>query len=220
MTSRQEGALKNIPLNRRDYRHNYRIIRRRVGGFDRKMQKQQESVKKRERGLDGISKKRKRGRPRQGQYPEILARAENYRGIFTEIWQSLCGPLQAARNEKEVTEAFRSHGEPYAQEFVPRLEVDILTVLREKKFPKRARAQIKFFANSLAGRPVLRPRTSRDICASGFGERNSGSSPHRILRKEYYIECSCGFAGPALNSACRKCGAQISILPDLFLGLP
>ena len=47
-----------------------------------------------------------------------------------------------------LTEAFRSYGEPYAKEFVPRLAADILNVMREKKFPKRVKVQIKFLANS------------------------------------------------------------------------
>ena len=182
------------------------------------MLKQPKTSTKPKRALDPGTEKPKRGRPREGRYPEIQSRAENYSGMFTEIWESLSVPLLAARDDREVVEAFRSRGEPYAQEFVPRLAGDILTVIKERKFPKRARAQIKFLANSLAGRPVVEPRTSRDICALGLAEEKS-RSPHRILRKEFYIECSCGFTGPALNNACRKCGAQISILPELFLGL-
>jgi hypothetical protein len=29
---------------------------------------------------------------------------------------------------------------------------------------------------------------------------------HVIVRREYYIECSCGYKGPALDGACRDCG--------------
>jgi hypothetical protein len=166
--------------------------------------------------IDGNSVKRKRGRPRECQYPEILGRADNYRGIFTEIWLRLSVPLRTARNEQEIIEAFRIAGEPYAEEFVPRLAGDILRVLGEKKFPTRAKAQIRFLANSLAGRPDVEARTSRDICAKGLAEEKS-RSPHRILRKEYYVECSCGFMGPAFNDACRKCGAGISFVSDLLL---
>lgn len=168
--------------------------------------------------VDAFSAKRGRGRPRKCRYPEILGRAQNYRRIFTDIWHRLSVPLLAARNEDEVSDAFRSHGAPYTQEFVPRLAGDILKVLKERKFPKRARAQIKFLANSLAGRPNVEPRTSRDICAKGLAEEKA-RSPHKILRKEFYVECSCGFKGPALNNACRRCGAQISILPELLRGL-
>jgi len=91
-------------------------------------------------------------------------------------------------------------------------------VIREKKFPKRPRAQIEFLANSLAGLPSVEPRTSRDICAKHLAEQKA-KSPHKILRKEFYVECSCGYKGPALNDACRKCGAQISFLPGLLHGI-
>jgi hypothetical protein len=73
-------------------------------------------------------------------------------------------PLLTAQDVDEITEAFRSQAEPYAQEFAPRLSKDILNVIREKKFPKKPKAQIRFLADSLAGRPNVEARTSRDIC--------------------------------------------------------
>ena len=87
----------------------------------------------------------------------------------------------------------------------------------EPKFPKKPRAQIKFLAISLAGRPNVEARTSRDIYAKGLAEEKA-RSPHKILRKEFYVECSCGYKGPASNNACRKCGAQIDLLPELLRG--
>ncbi len=119
--------------------------------------------------------------------------------------------MSIAKNDDEVTDAFKLYGEPYSDQFVPRFASDILGVIQEKKFPKKAKAQAKFMANSLAGIPNVVPRTSRDICAKGLAEEKAKSS-HTILRKEYYVECSCGFKGPALDDACRKCGAQISML--------
>lgn len=169
------------------------------------------------KAIDKIPGRRQRGRPRECRYSEIWGRSENYRAILTNVWERLSGPLLIAESEDEITEAFQSHAPPYGGEFVPRLAGDILRVVREKKFPKRKRAQIKFLANSLAGRPSVEPRTSRDICAKGEAAEKLNSS-HRILRKEYYVECSCGFKGPALNNACRKCGAQISLLAELFYG--
>jgi hypothetical protein len=169
------------------------------------------------KSVDTISKKRGRGRPRKCRYSEIWGRAENYSGIFTEVWQRLSVPLLIARDKDQITEAFMAQAQPYAQEFVPRLASDILTVIREKKLPKKPKAQIKFLANSLAGRPIVEARTSRDICAMGLAKEKA-KSPHKILRKEFYVECSCGFKGPALNNACRKCGAQISLLPELLEG--
>jgi hypothetical protein len=70
----------------------------------------------------------------------------------------------------------------------------------------------------LAGRPIVEARTSRDICAKGLAEEKA-KSPNKILRREFYVECSCGFKGPALNNACRKCRAQISFLPELLRDL-
>jgi hypothetical protein len=168
--------------------------------------------------LDSITKKRGGGRPRECRYSEIWGRADNYRGIFTEIWHRLSVPMLIARDKDQITEAFIARAQPYAQEFVPRLAADILNVIGEKKFPKKPRAQINFLANSLAGRPIIEARTSRDICAKGLAEEKA-KSPHKILRKEFYVECSCGFKGPALNNACRKCGAQISFLPELLHGI-
>ena len=168
--------------------------------------------------FDTVSDKRGRGRPRKGRYSEIWGRAENYRGIFAGIWEKLSGPLLTAQNVDEITEAFRSQAEPYAGEFVPRLSKEIWNVIREKKFPKKPKAQIRFLADSLAGQPNVEARTSRDICAIRSAEEKA-KSPHKILRREFYVECSCGFKGPALNNGCRKCGAQISLLPDILQGL-
>ena len=88
-----------------------------------------------------------------------------------------------------MLQVFQTHAEPYAQEFVPKLAGNILGVIREKKFPKRPRAQVKFLANSLAGLPNVERRTSRDVCAKGLAEQKA-KSPHKILRKEFYVECS------------------------------
>ena len=179
------------------------------------MQTRKNTSKATKETLDSIPGKRGRGRPRLCRYSEILGRAQNYRRILTEVWGRLSGSLLAAANEQEITEAFRSNAQPYTNEFVPRLASDILAVLREKKFPTKPRAQAKFLANSLAGRPNVEARTSRDICAIEVAEEKA-KSPHKILRKEFYVECSCGFKGPALDNACRKCGAEISSLPELL----
>jgi len=103
--------------------------------------------------------------------------------------------------------AFRQFAEPYARQFVPGLSGDILSLLNDPDFPQRAIPRIKFLARSLAGRPTLSFRTSRDICEKAAAQEKL-KSPHRILRQEFYIECSCGYQGPALDNACRKCGAQ------------
>jgi hypothetical protein len=54
--------------------------------------------------------------------------------------------------------------------------------------------------------PEERRRRSRDICQE---ERTKEKRAHRILRYEFYVECSCGFKGRSQNHACQKCGAEI-----------
>jgi hypothetical protein len=170
-----------------------------------------------EKPLDGLREKRGRGRPYEVIHSEVIGRAENYRQTLGYVWPALQRPLLAASTVEEVTEAFESHASSYVREFIPRLAEDILNVVREPKFPKRADPQINFLADSLAGRPNVEPRTSRDICAKERAKER-GKSVHKIIRKEFYVECSCGYKGPAKNNGCRKCGAEISFLPDMLWG--
>jgi hypothetical protein len=167
--------------------------------------------------LDSIQQKRGRGRPRDVQPSEVYGRAENYRQTFGFVWSQLRGPLLAAGTVQEVIEAFEKHAGASALQFVPRLAEDILRIIREPKFPQRPDPQMKFLADSLAGRPEVESRTSRDICARERAKERA-KSPYKILRKEFYVECSCGYKGPARNNACRKCGAEISILPEILWG--
>ncbi len=61
------------------------------------------------------------------------------------------------------------------------------------------------------------PCTSRDICARERASERK-KSPYKIVRHEYYVECSCGYKGPAHDNACRKCGAEIDFLPEVLMG--
>ena len=105
-----------------------------------------------------------------------------------------------------MTKAFQDGARPYDQNFVPSLSALTLQVLRESTLPKRRKPLQRFLADSLAGVGVVTPRRSRDICAA---ERAKAESEHHILRYEFYVECSCGYKGPSINHACRKCGAKI-----------
>ena len=208
-------------LNRRVLPYNFAIISgffRIIDGgeddFSAKMTQHKKSVPKAKKTVDAFREKRRRGRPYHVRHSEVVGRAENYRGILGYVWSDLCGPLVAANSIEHVIEAFEKYAD-YAREFVPRLAEDILKVIHEPKFPKRQDPQINFLADSLAGRPNVEPRTSRDICTKHrAAERDK--SPHKIIRKEFYVECSCGYKGPALNDACRKCGAKISYLPEIL----
>jgi hypothetical protein len=183
------------------------------------MPKRKKASGEHEKPLDAFSKKRPRGRPPKVRASEVIDRAENYRMMLAQVWPRLRGPLLAAENktEEDVIRAFENYAQSCAQDFVPRLAADMLEVMHEPKFPKRAVPQVNFLADSLAGRPNVEPRTSRDICAKERAKEHA-KSPHRILRKEFYIVCSCAYKGPAENDACPKCGAQISRLPEILWG--
>jgi hypothetical protein len=181
------------------------------------MPKRKNSRNTPEKALDTLSRKRGRGRPYKVLPSVVFGRAENYRRSLGYVWHRLSGALLAATTGEEVIAAFVSHAQPYANEFVPRLAEDILATIHDPKFPKRSGPASNFLADSLAGRPNVVPRTSRDICSNERAKQRV-RSPHRILRKEFYIECSCGYKGPARNDACRKCGAQIPNFPGILFG--
>ncbi len=184
------------------------------------MPKSQKPTPGPEKTLDEFSEKRGRGRPPKILPSVVFGRAQNYRMMLTEVWPKLRDSLLAigAVTKEDVTKAFETHAQPYAQSFVPGLASYILEVIHERKFPTRPKAQVHFLADSLAGMPNVGRRRSRDICAEERA-KESAKSPHKILRKEFYIECSCGYKGPARNDACRKCGAAISFLPEMLLGV-
>jgi len=170
------------------------------------MAKRKKSTKRPQNALDTFSKKRSRGRPYKIRASEVIGRAYNYRLILSQIWDRLEEPLLKATTEEEVLQAFEQTS--YKQEFVLMGSL-ILAVLREPDFPKKDReARIGFLADSLAARGVVTPRSSRDICAKERAKERRKSA-HKILRHEFYIECSCGYKGPALDNSCRKCGAEI-----------
>lgn len=181
------------------------------------MPNRKKQIRRLQKALDTYVEKRGRGRPQKIRPSEVSGRAENYRSTFRLIGPKLLAAVIAATTSEEVIIAFESHAEAYAREFVPRFAADILQIIHEPKFPKRPEAQINFLADSLAGRPNVEPRRSRDICLKERAKERA-KSPHTIIRKEFYVECSCGYTGPALNDACRKCGAQISRLPEILSG--
>jgi hypothetical protein len=122
--------------------------------------------------------------------------------------------LLAAQTAADVLKALDLAGQYWRNELgsgtIPAL---ILAILRDSKFPKkRKQQQINFLADSLAAWGSVSPRRSRDICEE---ERRKEKKAHHIVRHEYYIECSCGYEGPAKNNACRKCGAEISAIAVL-----
>lgn len=172
------------------------------------MPKSQKSTSEGKTPLDRVSGKRGRGRPQHIPREWVIGRADNYRNNLTEVWPRLAGPLLEAKTEAEVTSAFENYGQPYASNFVPSRAADIMAVIQDAAFPQRAEARIGYIADSIAGSPSVSFRTSRDICGKERAKER-GKSRHKIIRREFYIECTCGYKGPALDNACRRCGAAI-----------
>lgn len=183
-----------------------------------KIAKRRKPVRDPKKVLDASSGKRGRGRPQTIQRSWVIGRADNDRLKLSQVWARLAGPLLAAKSEDQVQAAFEERGQPYTSDFVPRATSDICELIRHPSFPKRPKAQIGFLADSLAGRPTITARTSRDICSKERAKRRD-VSPHKIIRHEFYVECECGYEGPARDSSCRKCGAPIlTSLNGIHLG--
>jgi len=169
------------------------------------MAKRKKARKTRKKPLDMVLGKRPRGRP--GVRPsEIRGRGDHYRRLFKEIWKDVGEALLKARTEEEVSRAFDA-SPSYKAEFAPVASL-IQKVFRGPKFPKRPEPQRNFLADSLAGRGLISPRRSRDIC-----ERERKTKVHYIIRQDYYIECTCRYKGPALYGQCPKCGTDRAYPP-------
>jgi hypothetical protein len=154
--------------------------------------------------LDRYQTKRGPGRPTKIAPSAVRATAENYRIWFARIWNELEVPLLASNTEEDVAKALQT-AVPGNNELVPFTAL-FLSVLKDRHFPKRKQARINFLADSVAGRGLVTPRRSRDICAE---ERSADAQRHQILRYEYWIECSCGYKGRSQNHSCKRCGAMI-----------
>src|SRR5207245_6696620 len=98
--------------------------------------------------LDSDSPKR-RGPRRQIQPTTVVGRADNYRWMLQQVWDSVWPSLSNAQNPEDIFKALEN-ARPYDREFAP-WAVTILAVLREKRFPKRNKARINFIADSIAG---------------------------------------------------------------------
>lgn len=134
---------------------------------------------------------------------EIAGRAYHYGIVFEQCWKNIREEVLAAKSADDVTAAFKRSAEPYSSYFVPHQSEAILKLVTNPKFPKRVAAQGRYLADSLAGVGLVTPRRSRDIVTE---ERNR--IRYKIVRQDYYIACTCGYQGPALNGACQGCGTR------------
>ena len=147
------------------------------------------------------NEKRGRGRPRHIDISILLGQADHYRLALPQFWKKLAPRFLAAQSAEEIVTAISEDAIGMSGSLVPFSEL-ILKIVGDPKFPQaRSKSQIHFLADSLGGQGFVTPRRSREICAE---ERVKVG--HVIIRREYYIECSCGYEGPARDGACRNCG--------------
>jgi len=159
--------------------------------------------KKAQKEVDRGPEKARRGRPRHIRKSEVVNRAYDYGLTFEQSWDSIKDALLLAETEDEFKKALEEVFPHVREKFPPRLFPFILKIRRDPKFPKTEKAQQKFFAESLGGNGIISPRRSRDICAE------VRKNPiHTIIRRDPYIECTCGYEGPAKYGKCPKCGTS------------
>jgi len=177
------------------YPYNHVVTKR----ISRKMPTEGKSHSAQKNISDGPS--RKRGRPAKIDPSTVVGAADTYRKWLAQFWPKLGRRLLAAKSSEGISRALREFAPSVSASLLPHAKL-ILDIMRDPRFPRvRPASQIHFLADSLGGQGFVTPRRSREICA---GERSRVR--HVIVRREYYIECSCGYAGPALDGACRDCG--------------
>jgi hypothetical protein len=137
---------------------------------------------------------------------EVLEHAEFMLKVVASLKDEIVwDKLQAARTEAEAESAI-IRVPPFYREILKDRFAAILTWVREGKFPrKNLKRKMHHFADSIAGDVFMSPRRSRDICSE---ERKRVQNATMLLCREFYIECTCGYRGPAKQRGCRRCGTQ------------
>lgn len=122
-------------------------------------------------------------------------------------WPELGSVLLASKSPEDITQAVANYGKNLSQNSFAKYANLVLDIIQDRRFPqKRSKSQIMFLADSLAMPDgEITPRRCREICAE---ERKKEKTANRIIRRDYYIECTCGYEGPAYNDTCRKCGTS------------
>jgi hypothetical protein len=117
--------------------------------------------------------------------------------------------LLVARSEQDLRQVLSETFDRAKESLLYKPEL-FLAALQDKQFPKLSReAQEQFIADSLAAFGRVSIRRSRDIVQR---ERSARKKRGKILRREFYIECSCSYKGPAFRDACPDCGAEVAYL--------
>ena len=145
--------------------------------------------------------RRVKGRPARIDPNIVVSSADAFRAWFHQFWPKLGPRILRAKSSEDIERAIKEDT-PTISEGLMQHSALILTVVHDRRFPRaRTESQIHFLADSLGGQGFVTPRRSREICV-----KERAKVRNVIVRREYYIECSCGYKGPALDGACRECG--------------
>ncbi len=149
---------------------------------------------------------KKRG-PKQRAVPSmVLGTSNRYRLVLEDCKEQInWKTLVKASSEDDIQKAFENVPESIKQRlFLVKPHV-YLACVHESTFPRKNQdAQIRYLCDSIAAEGFVSTRRSRDIC---YQERKRISRRGRIIRREFYIECTCGYKGPAWRGGCPQCGA-------------
>ena len=151
-----------------------------------------------------------RGRKRRI-HPENVVSAANHLLKFLEFCKDQIdwGKLEIAKTEEEAAFAFERVPPPYRE----RLNLWAAAIPEwaiEGKFPKlNLKRKMRHLADSVAAEGLLTPRRCRDVC---YEERKRQAQRQAqlgmIIRREFYIECTCRYRGPAKGGGCPRCGTN------------
>lgn len=115
--------------------------------------------------------------------------------------------LEAARTKAEAEPAI-ARVPPFYRKILRDRLTAILKWVKEGKFPKKnLERKMRHLADSIGGDVLLSPRRSRDICYE-YRKRPASEQDGMLLSREFYVECTCGYRGPAKRGACARCGTR------------
>jgi len=148
--------------------------------------------------------KKKRGPdPRIDPYI-VVGNADALRAQLTNAWPRLGERLLGAESAVKLWEVVKS-GQgiiSIMHDFL--FSERMFQIIHDPKFPRvRVKSRIHFLADSMGGCGLVTPRRSREICA-----KERAKVQHVIVRRDFYIECTCGYQGPAVNGVCQGCGTM------------
>jgi hypothetical protein len=158
-----------------------------------------------------------RGRKRRIHAENVVRAANDLLNILETCRDQIdWSMLEIAKTEEAAALAFERVAPPYRE----RLNLWLAAIPEwalEGKFPKKNfERKMRHLADSIAAEGFLTPRRCRDVCLE---ERKRQAQLGMILRREFYIECSCGYQGPAKGGGCLQCGTK-RLSPEIELKNP